>query len=77
MSDKLNGGGPAFPFAEYHPGMSLRDWFAGLALAGFWANSDECVIDVAGEFDVCADTCYQMAEAMLAARKAKAEGASE
>ena len=38
---KLNDGGPAFPVVETHPvhgsridfGMTLRDWFAGQALA--------------------------------------------
>lgn len=47
MSDK-NDGGPAFPEPPlehdhyWHPGtqgMSLRDWFAGQALAGLLANS--------------------------------------
>jgi hypothetical protein len=45
MTDK-NDGGPAFPVAEDHrtadalrwtAGMSLRDWFAGQALAGILA----------------------------------------
>lgn len=45
---KPNDGGPAFPqdgMLEMHesqpmrhPGMSLRDWFAGMALQGFMAN---------------------------------------
>ena len=45
MSDPINDGGPALPTADaYHPsgqiaygrkGMSLRDWFAGQALAAF------------------------------------------
>lgn len=34
MSDEMKDGGPAFPVVESdqmwpHPGMSLRDWFAG------------------------------------------------
>lgn len=41
MTDKDNGG-PAFGHAAYsvqddftgHPGMSLRDWYAGMALQG-------------------------------------------
>lgn len=41
--DKL--GGPAFPCDSMkqfptQEGMSLRDWFAGQALAGIMANSD-------------------------------------
>jgi len=41
---KINDGGPAYPlqsigpdFAPGYSGMSLRDWFAGQALAGDWA----------------------------------------
>jgi hypothetical protein len=43
---EINDGGPAFPQAEVDqswpqaPGMSLRDWFAGQALAGLCANPD-------------------------------------
>jgi hypothetical protein len=67
MSDKLNGGGPAFPFAEYHPGMSLRDWFAGQAMA---AIGNACY----ERYSHMAQDAYEIADAMLAARKAKAEG---
>lgn len=43
---KTNSGGPAFPtiqtngphWAPAEPGMSLRDWFAGMALQGLLAN---------------------------------------
>lgn len=35
MSDKSNDGGPAFPWGgEVCGGMTLRDWFAGQAIAG-------------------------------------------
>lgn len=38
MNDPINDGGPAFPhdgrFTQSHPGMSLRAWLAGQALAG-------------------------------------------
>lgn len=53
LSPKAPGdGGPAFPMEEFvpfpggggrhvrHGGMSLRDWFAGQALAGILANAD-------------------------------------
>jgi len=63
---KINDGGPAFPrsasaFDAY--GMSLRDWFAGKALAAYGApfNEDETRRDVASR-------CYEMADAMLAER---------
>lgn len=44
MSEPINDGGPAFPNNDAHgcafPGMTLRDWFAGQALAGFMAHPD-------------------------------------
>ena len=73
-------GGPAFPKPpvmhrnedgklEYFGtqiGMSLRDWFAGMALQGLLASvtEDEEVID-----DVIARSSYELADAMLAARE--------
>ncbi len=34
-------GGPAFPhYVEGHPGMSLRDWFAGQIAAAITARDD-------------------------------------
>lgn len=66
-------GGPAFPrVVDYHdgdyeiePGMSLRDWFAGMALAGMMANPEalnEMITDYAR-------ACYAFADAMLAERE--------
>lgn len=63
---EIKDGGPAFPFAaEYgHPaacgGMSLRDYFAGQALAGLMAN---------GLGSSAVKTAYDMADAMLRQRK--------
>lgn len=54
-----------------HPGMSLRDWFAGQALAGILAGGFADTIphdDVNGGGDA-AFFAYQYADAMLAARK--------
>ena len=75
MTDKHDGG-PAFPIKGRGPfdlelvqaeGMSLRDWFAGQALAGLLrdnhtgcANSDRQ--------DQLSRLAYQIADAMLAAR---------
>ena len=44
MSTPINDGGPAFPVAETihvygHNGMTLRDYFAGQALAGILASA--------------------------------------
>lgn len=71
----INNGGPAFPATEDQMvaissyGMTLRDWFAGQALAGelaaqdgdgFW--SDESALTLA-------ERCYLVADAMLKARE--------
>ena len=70
-------GGPAFPHDVYSPyrnednkrwvGMSLRDWFAGQALAGIHANQ-HCDMDY-GEYHI-AKRAYAYADAMLKAREA-------
>lgn len=74
-----NGGGQAYPAAwgnheqggDYIPGMTLRDWFAGQALAGMfsiWANrlSVGDKNETRGQW--MARNAYDMADAMLAAR---------
>lgn len=76
MSDKISDGGHAFPSTVRHwndhldpdqKGMSLRDWFAGQALAGMfrhdgWLNTgDDDQAEVAKR-------AYHIADAMLAAR---------
>ena len=72
-------GGAAFPTMEFervseyvhsdivHPGMSLRDWFAGQALAGLSANPT--AYDVAVE--TLAKWAYEQADAMIKTREAK------
>lgn len=74
MSEKDNGG-PAFPYHigfVLNEGMTLRDWFAGQALAG-------CATGLSGLGDIGADTraaalgqmaavLYEIADAMLAER---------
>ena len=68
----INDGGPAFPlqsigpeFAPGYAGMPLRDYFAAKAMQGFCARevSIECSAD-----DI-ADDAYEIADAMIAARK--------
>lgn len=54
------GGGFSYPNAV---GMSLRDWFAGQALAGFAGTSD---LRFPAE---AVKTAYRIADAMLTARK--------
>lgn len=80
MADsKIDNGGSAFPvavnpdFKFAHDGMSLRDWFAGQALAGITAGlcSDAShgnrAYDRVG-FSHAAQDAYTMADAMIAAR---------
>ncbi len=75
MSDKIDDGGPAFPTDNeaqtgpntYHwTGMTLRDWFAGQALAGALANPNR-----SDEINACG--LYMVADAMIAARKGSAD----
>lgn len=68
--EPINDGGPAFPCeggsgSGLHPapGMSLRDWFAGQALAGWIANTQSDHRPA-----VVAHYCYAIADAMLAER---------
>ena len=64
---KENDGGAAFPYPygpQGAPGMSLRDWFAGLAMQGFRANEDGFSTDD----PVVAKWSYEQADAMLAER---------
>lgn len=82
MNRERNDGGPVYPQNEFsaytddRSGMSLRDHFAGQALAGLMATQS----DVKGWFKPkeAAGLSYEMADAMLAARAAlsKAEGLS-
>lgn len=60
-------GGPAFPVergSDWAKGMTLRDYFAGQALAGMMFNRDALDYNPAG-ISAC---CYQLADAMLAER---------
>jgi hypothetical protein len=76
MGDKKDGG-PAYPAPnaarllygagreDAYPGMSLRDWFAGQALAGFLASTKHPTFAV----DQDAPYFYALADAMLAERE--------
>ena len=72
MSNSVNNGGPAFPVTLDHRGcvgaygMSLRDWFAGQALAAYLAGRNRDSRDTATPNT--AASCYAYADAMLAAR---------
>lgn len=70
---KIDTGGPAFPMATvdgwFQTGMTLRDWFAGHALAGicvndeYWRLNEEYRGKSASEI---AHRAYQVADAMIA-----------
>jgi hypothetical protein len=68
-------GGPAFPtIAESvhlpHSGMSLRDWFAGMAMNGEVSNSESGLFSAGFiTFQEMAEDSYRIADAMLTARK--------
>jgi len=61
---------PAFPVVSdvigHYEGMTLRDWFAGQALVGMLA-SKAGIPPYSNSW--AAERAYQMADAMLAARK--------
>lgn len=78
----MNNGGPAFPrilgantgtdtvkFVE-GSGMSLRDWFAGMAISGFTSAQDRGGIwqSVGCEKEI-AHHCFRIADAMLKERE--------
>lgn len=72
----VDDGGPAFPESNsmgvMQHGMSLRDWFAGQALAGLMANSDcdhGAIRDSDESRKTLAETMFALADAMLRARK--------
>lgn len=74
MSESIDDGGHAYPTLFTTPdigsgfkGMTLRDWFAGQAIAGFAANPKN------REWTAkeCANDAYQYADAMIKARKEK------
>ena len=78
MNNKQKDGGSAFPMIEgardgqgqnYYfsvGGMTLRDWFAGQALAGILANPE---IDIPA--DDTAEIVYRYADAMIAERETR------
>lgn len=67
---KHNDGGPAFPRARKgHDGMTLRDYFAGQALALYkMGNCVECEEEECKDHEVIALHCYELADAMLEER---------
>jgi len=75
----MNDGGPAFPRSPHtgdpsDDGMTLRDWFAGQALAGVMSTAEGLGrVEAAARSELLetATLIYEMADAMLKAREAK------
>ena len=69
--------GPAFPnkdeLGNMIPGMSIRDWFAGQALAGLMAGYQSGPMGI----DACAQVAIETADAMLRARERGQEGGGQ
>ena len=80
MSGTIDDGGPMFPCEQgvdpagnwnqtFESGMSVRDYFAGQALAGTLAHPDTLIRD----WNELGLECYEAADAMLEARKGGSE----
>lgn len=70
---EINDGGPAFPVQgspkyDDRNGLSLRDWFAGRALAGLLAFPGTLEGNSTKFADVASTTAYKMADAMIKER---------
>ena len=84
MIESSHDGGPAFPHGKYmkhkvtgafdtyaHGGMSLRDYFAGQALAGLCANPDlgsSVIFSEDRPDETIAEMAYTVADALIAQR---------
>lgn len=75
----MNDGGPAFPVSTgtgplsanfVSPGMSLRDWFAGMAMQSLDLHAIKWEADArkVSPSVVLGELAYEFADAMLAAR---------
>lgn len=79
MTEHPKDGGPAFPITAgnsvYAQGMSLRDWFAGQALAGMAGTTTRAMYDegysVAEVKAALVRQAYGIADAMISAREVR------
>tara|TARA_R110000868_G_scaffold219813_1_gene470891 strand:+ start:1229 stop:1495 length:267 start_codon:yes stop_codon:yes gene_type:complete len=81
-NNTINDGGSAFPheidrktdnphvlaYVNMHRGITVRDYFAGQALAGMCANAQGFQSIYQADLDADAGTAYDIADAMIAAR---------
>jgi hypothetical protein len=71
---EIKDGGPAFPvhrdYEAFNPGMSLRDYFAAKAMATFMHGAVlPPGFDAREQLDFTAKRAYEVADALLKARK--------
>lgn len=71
MKTPINTGGPAFPVMYCSEGMTLRDYFAGQALAGLCVRTGDDKPITEWRFHDIANVALKAADAMLAARERK------
>jgi hypothetical protein len=79
MDTPINDGGPAFSRTGYEcangdwvapqDGMTLRDWFAGQALAGFAANPRMIDSRSPATLEIVSEWSFEAADAMIKARR--------
>jgi hypothetical protein len=79
MDTPINDGGPAFArsgllldngdWVAPQDGMTLRDWFAGQALAGFTANPRMIDSRCPATLEIVSEWSFEAADAMLKASK--------
>ena len=75
----MNDGGPAFPTEGpsagqfENPGMSLRAWYAGMALIGMISHCTEEAQRLPSHHRFIAEECGRYADAMLAERDKEAD----
>lgn len=58
----------AFPQQRFQEGMTLRDWFAGMAIGSILESIGQAVILDSALIDTAAFKAYQVADAMIVAR---------
>jgi len=57
------------PTKVYYRGMTLRDWFAGMALQGMIAHVDTSPKTSRSGREILAENAFKLADAMIEARK--------
>jgi hypothetical protein len=72
MSLTKDGYGIHFSESSIAPGMTLRDYFAGQALAGVLSTHDKCLESSFKRYRTVAEISYGFADAMIGEREKNA-----